>query len=179
MEKNPLIPEHSIQIKTTENEYRYRCFQKHFFILPVQFDIISPQSVAIFNPLARAALIKKRIASSHPWLSTTSDALLFLHPIVPCTIHEFYNIPNFNFHRLILTNYSPYEPSQENSTGCSAILRQERQCRIVFWFQVENKLIMWKYDNRLRCRDQSSAGFRMFAYDQLLVLCLPGGAALS
>lgn len=67
---------------------------------------------------------------------------------------------------------------QDNSSGCSSILRQGRQCRIVFWFQVENRLIMWKYDNRLRCRDQSSAGFIMFAFDWLFLLFLPGGAAL-
>lgn len=31
---------------------------------------------------------------------------------------------------------------------------REGNVECVFWFQVENKLIMWKYDNRLRCRDQ-------------------------
>lgn len=79
------------------------------------------------------------------------SGLIYL--IVPYTIHEFYNIPNFNFNRLIPANYSTYEGAHENSTVC-IVLRHRLQCRIVFWFQVENKLIMWKYDNILRCRDQ-------------------------
>lgn len=135
--------------------------------------------VTIFIPLVCNSLIKKQIASSHLLLSgflNSVSGLIYL--IVPCTIHEFYNIPNFNFNRLILTNYSTYEPAHENCTVCT-ILRHRMQCRIVFWFQVENKLIMWKYDNILCCRDQPFVCLEMFTYDRLPVLFLPGGAALS
>lgn len=106
--------------------------QQAFFIVPAKVLQYFLKLVTIFIPLACNSLIKKQIASSHLLLSgflNSVSGLIYL--IVPCTIHEFYNIPNFNFNRLILTNYSTYEPAHENCTVCT-ILRHRMQCRIVF-----------------------------------------------